>query len=141
MKNNIENVISFNELKKSNDVVIYKNEVFYYFDTGLSRKVYVNEEKTKVIKIEINDYPYHNKKEFEIYKNSNQKDLMCFTEYVNELNIIIQDFVIPLKFANETLKSKLTIKDFVFASSCRNEVGFDKNNKLICFDLDEFKKY
>ena len=29
----------------------------------------------------------------------------------------------------------------LFADSCRGEVGWTKEGKLVCFDLDEYKKY
>lgn len=50
---------------------------------------------------------------------------------------IEQEFCTPLKESDNVL----TLKQILFASSCRNEVGWTKDNRLVCFDLDEFKKY
>ncbi len=36
---------------------------------------------------------------------------------------------------------ELSADDIHFAASCRNEVGFDTEGKLRCYDYDEYRKY
>lgn len=116
--------------------IMHQGEMFSYFDEGCSRYVFVNEDKTKVIKIEQSKYGNFNEQEYNVYKNASeaQKEMMADTKLTNGL--IEQEFVLPIKFGGR----KLTMEQIRFAASCRNEVGW-KGDKLVCFDLDEFKKY
>ena len=121
-------------------VLFHKGENFTYFDEGCTRYVYVNEDESKVIKIDKRLSQYDNKwneLENDIYKNANREDreLMVPTSIHNGL--IEQDFVEPIKYGGK----KLSIKQRQFAISCRNEVGWTEDGRLLCFDLDEFKKY
>lgn len=118
-------------------VIFHKGEVFTYFDEGLTRYVYVNADKTKVIKIEHTAYSKFNQLEFDIYNEANAeiKDQMAETTIHN--NIIEQEFCLPIKLSDK----KLTMSEVRFAKSCRKEVGWNKDGKLVCFDLDEFRKW
>ena len=120
-------------------VVLYKGETYSYFDSGLTRHVFVNSEKTKVIKFVIESFSYDfNQEEFDVYKNSSEeaKKLMIPTT-IGEGGIIEQDYCNPIKFD----KRKMSIPQMLFANSCRGKVGWNSQDELVCFDLSEFKKY
>ncbi len=119
-------------------VLMYKGETFTFFDEGCTRYVYANKDNTKVIKILKNDVGLnYNQQEIDIYAKASEetKSQMVRTELVG--GIIEQDFVTPIKFGGK----KLTIPQRLFANSCRGEVGWTIDGNLVCFDLDEFKKY
>lgn len=126
------------KVNKNEDVFHYKGDKYTYFDEGLTRSVWVNEEKTKVVKV-LHDALNHdfNKDEFETYTNSSEKDRdqMALTEL--EDGVIVQEFCNPIKFDNRPLK----LRQKLFAAQCRNEVGWNHAGELVCFDLDEYKKY
>ncbi len=133
----LENKISVQEAKKM--VIMHNNEAYTYFDEGCTRHVFVNADQTKVIKIHQSKMSgiNYNKKEADIYESASDenKAQMVPSQYVNGL--VEQPFVTPIKFGGR----KLSIPQRMFASSCRNEVGWDDDGNLVCFDLDEFKKY
>jgi hypothetical protein len=132
----IENKISLSEAKKM--VIMHKGEAYTYFDEGLTRHVYVNADETKVIKLLIKENcKDYNTEEFEIYTNASDEIKAEMVETTISNGLIEQEFVTPIKFGGK----RLTIPQRLFASSCRNEVGWDKDGKLLCFDLDEYKKY
>lgn len=122
-------------------VIIFKNEAYSYFDSGLSRHVFVNKDKTKVIKILISDTDGHNFNldEYEIYNSAseNNKKQMAYTEISSDNTIIVQEYCSPIKFDER----QMTLPQIRFALSCRNEVGWTNDGKLVCFDLDEFKRH
>ena len=122
------------------DAIFHKGEVYTYFDEGLTRHVYANDSKTKVIKILIRkDCMDFNLEEAEIYENASEdvKKEMAETKLTLDGMLIEQEFCNPIKFDDRNL----TIPEMLFASSCRDEVGWTKNGVLVCFDLDEYKKY
>lgn len=122
------------------DAIFHKGEVFTYFDEGSTRHVYVNADKTKVIKILIRkDTIDYNLTEAKIYDNASDevKGQMAKTELTMDGLLIEQEFCNPIKFDDR----KLTIPQIRFAKSCRDEVGWNKDGELVCFDLDEFKRY
>jgi hypothetical protein len=132
----LENKITVQEAKQM--VIMHKGEAYTYFDEGLTRHVFVNKDETKVIKILQYNYGInYNIEEAKIYTNANDEDKeqMVNTTLVNGL--IEQDFVTPIKFGGR----RLNIAQRLFASKCRNEVGWTSDGRLQCFDLDEFKKY
>lgn len=120
--------------------IVFDNEVFTYFDEGLTRYVFVNEDKTRVIKILIDatmkDY---NTEEAEIYDKASDKvrSEMAETRLVAGGLLIEQEFCNPIKFDDR----ELDLKQLQFASACRDEVGWDKDGNLVCFDLDEYRRY
>lgn len=122
--------------------ILYKGEAFTFFDSGLTRYVFANDDKTKVIKIliekEVGRFDY-NKEESEIYTNASdeKKAKLAKTELTYNGTIIEQEFCNPIKFD----KRKLTLPQILFAGACRNEVGWTKEGNLVCFDLDEYMKY
>ena len=137
---NIESIIQLKTLDQSvkEQIILYKGEAYVFFDTGNTRFVFANKDKTKVIKILIEEHlKDYNQEEFDIYTNA-------LTEVKNQLaktgingRIIEQEFCNPIKFDDR----KLSIKQHRFASRCRNEVGWTVDDRLVCFDLDEFLKY
>lgn len=119
-------------------VILHKQEAFKFFDEGTTRYVYVNQDNTKVIKLNKTESGFDwNTEELKIYQNATEEDKaqMAKTEMTN--GFIEQDFCIPIKFGGK----RLSISERLFAASCRNEVGWSREGTLICFDLDEFKKY
>lgn len=120
--------------------ILYKGETFTYFDSGLTRHVFVNADKTKVIKILIDkNSKEYNQEEIDIYKSaeSEQKNEMAETSIAYDGFVVEQEFCNPIKWDNR----ELTIPQMMFAASCRQEVGWTKDGRLVCFDLDEYKKY
>jgi hypothetical protein len=138
----IEQVIQFETREQSitEHVILYKGEAYTFFDNGLTRYVFANADKTKVIKILIKKDSYdYNEEEFDIYNNASESNRtkMAKTELTYNGEIIEQEFCNPIKFDNRSL----TIPQILFANKCRNEVGWNKNGELVCFDLNEFMKY
>ena len=136
----IQKIIDLNQNQNINEetILFHDNEMFQYYDEGMTRFVFVNEDKTKVIKIlkSNNSFDY-NKEENDIYQNAQEeiKKEMAETKLVN--GFIEQEFVLPIKFSNKDL----TIKQMLFAATSRDEVGWDKDGSLKCFDLSEYRKY
>ena len=138
----IEQVISFQHVQDSirEHVILYKGEAFTFYDMGLTRYVFTNGDNTKVIKILIEKEHFdYNLEEGDIYKNASDevKSKMARTELTYNGTIIEQEFCLPIKFSDK----KLNIAQMLFAKSCRNEVGWNKEDKLVCFDLDEYMRY
>lgn len=117
------------------DGILYRGEVYEYLDSGLTRRVYVNSDRTKVIKILIDDDGInHNEIERDIYNSKKGCGELCHTYYDKELNIIVQDYLRPID--RELLPGEIRL-----SMSCRGEVGLDVNDRLLCYDLDEYRKY
>lgn len=138
----IEHVIQQDKLDNSiqKQAILYKGEAYTYFDSGLTRHVFVNPDKTKVIKILVDkNHKDFNLDEINRYKNANAeaRAQMAHTEITYDGFVVEQEFCNPIKFDDR----KLTIAQIMFASSCRDEVGWNKAGKLVCFDLDEYKRY
>ena len=135
-KISIENIQISKDIK--NSVIQHKGDIYNYYDSGLSRHVFVNADKTKVVKIPVNpSNQFFNDEEYEIYINSSEdkKKKLVKTEIYN--GIIEQEYVTPIKYSDK----KLLMSQIIFARSCREEVGWDKDGNLVCFDLSEYKKY
>ena len=123
---------------RTEDSVLYKGEVWDYLNSGLTRNVYVNSDRTKVVKFLIEPLGFnHNQLEGEIYRNSNDKDSMGVTHYDEVYNVVEQEFLVSIEESDR----ELTMGQIQFASSCRNEVGWDSEGRLKCFDLSEYKKW
>lgn len=132
----MENKISLDEARSM--VIMYQGEMFTYFDEGCTRYVFKNKDKTKVIKLLKSEMgKNYNQEEADIYHNATdrQRNEMAVTKLVE--GFIEQEFVEPIKFAGK----RLTMEQVRFANSCRKEVGWAKDGRLVCFDLDEYKKY
>lgn len=138
----IEHVIKQDKTDESikKKAILYKNEAFTYFDSGLTRHVFVNKDKTKVIKILIKkDHKDFNQEEIDIYNNANSeiKKQMAKTVSTYDGFVVEQEFCNPIKWDERSM----SISQIMFATSCRNEVGWNKDGDLVCFDLNEFKRY
>lgn len=128
--------ISLSEAR--NMAIMHQGEIFKYFDEGCTRYVFCNADRSKVIKLVKHEHGKDwNAEEADIYKNATPEDrtLMVRTELIN--GFIEQDFVLPVKYGGR----KLTREQIYFSNSCRNEVGWSEDGTIVCFDLDEFKKY
>jgi hypothetical protein len=122
-------------LKKENSV-LYKGEVWDYFDEGLSRRVYVNSDRTKVVKFLIEPMGVdYNEIENRIYQTAASKGELAHTQLVD--GVIEQEFLEPIKWSNK----EMNLLQIQFSRRCRGEVGWDKNGVLKCFDLDEWRKW
>lgn len=137
--NKIELLTVIDNLIDKTHCVYYKGETYNFFDSGLTRRVFVNEEGTKVIKLLINEFEgiNHNQIEYDIYSSSENKDKLAKTEISSDGNIVEQEFVLPIKFSDK----ELSLEEIQFAMKCRNEVGWNSIGNLVCFDLDELNKY
>jgi hypothetical protein len=132
----LENRITAQEAKSM--VIMHKGEAYTFFDEGCTRHVYVNADQTKVIKIlQSKNSKDYNQEEIDIYTNASDEVKAQMVPTIITNGLIEQQFVTPIKFGGK----KLTIPQRLFASSCRNEVGWTEDGRLLCFDLDEFKKY
>jgi len=132
----LENKISLEEAKQM--MILHKGEVYTFFDEGNTRHVFVNKDETKVIKILQRDTGFdYNTEEAEIYANATDEDKEKMAETTISHGMVEQEFVTPIKFGGK----RLTIPQKLFASKCRNEVGWDKDGNLVCFDLDEYMQY
>ena len=132
----MDNKISLSEARMM--AIMHENEVYKYFDEGNTRYVFANEDESKVIKLcKERMSNMFNEQEAKIYENASDEDKtqMANTKMIN--GFIEQEFCLPIKWSGE----KLNIKQRRFSLSCRDEVGFNKDGELVCFDLDEFKKY
>lgn len=136
----IEQILQQKRRDVTNDIVLYKGETFTYWDSGLTRHVFVNADKTKVIKFLIEkDHKDYNLEEFNIWDKASDevRNELAQTSLELEGSVIEQEFCNPIKFDGR----KLSMKQILFAGRCRNEVGWDKDGNLKCFDLSEYKQY
>lgn len=124
----------------SQSAIMHKGEVYSYFDSGFTRHVFVNADKTKVVKIlrGCNVFDF-NKQEHEIYLNANEdaRSRMAQTALDPGTGIIEQEFANPIKFDERPL----TIKQHSFSLKCRGEVGWTNDGRLVCFDLNEYMSW
>lgn len=132
----VEKKVSLDEARSL--AIMHNGEVFTYYDEGCTRYVYINKDESKVIKIDkTRGSNKWNQDEIDIYEKASEekKTQMVPTRMHNGL--IEQDYVEPIKYGGK----KLSIPQRLFASSCRGEVGWTEDGRLLCFDLDELKKY
>ena len=131
--------------EQDNDVIIVNGEAFTYKSSGLTRRVYANKDKTFVIKIPLKEsYSYCNKEEISIYENASEKTKSQMAEtQILPNGYIMQEFLWSLDdpLTDGVITRKITAEEIRFARSCREDVGFDKDGVMKCFDLEEFKKY
>lgn len=142
-----EIIITYDKLSKEQDtdIIIVNGEVFTYKASGLTRRVYQNKDKTKVIKIALQEsYYYNNTEEASIYNSmsENVRAQMAETKLLDN-GYIEQEFLWTLDdpLTESMITRDITIEEIRFARSCRNDVGFDKNGVMKCHDLEEYKKY
>lgn len=141
----IEHNISNDASQNNADVVVVNGETFTFKATGLTRRVFANADKTKVVKIPVrNDYQHFNDEEFELYNDANEEKRKEIAETSQlEHGFIIQEYLYTLDdpATPNWLNRPMTMKEIRFADSCRSDVGYDKDGNLKCFDIHEYKKY
>lgn len=143
----IEQIVNVNTatVESKADVILVNGEAFTYKNSGLTRRVFVNKDKTLIVKVPITvEDQRHNDKEAELWAEANDETRSQLAETQKLSNgYILQEFLQTLD--DETtegwLNRPMTMSEIRFATSCRNEVGYDTNGKLKCYDYDEFKKY
>jgi hypothetical protein len=139
----IEQIITV-ENSTNFDCIYVEGEVFTYKNSGLTRKVYENANKTFVIKIHVDECVNWNKREFKVWEGAHdvERQKMAQTQHLKN-GYIKQEFLYSLddERTKDFIQRDLTMKEIRFAQSCRNDVGFDKNGNLKCFDLEEYKNY
>lgn len=127
------------------DVIVVNGQVFTFKNTGLTRRVFVNSDKTLVVKVPVNKFDQkHNDNEAELWKEASDDKRAQLAETQQLPNgYILQEFLYTLDDpeTESFLGRSLTMDEISFAGSCRNDVGFDSNGVLKCYDYDEFKKY
>jgi len=124
----LDNKISLEDAKSM--IIMHKGEAYTYFDEGLTRHVYANADKTKVIKLNMRESGInYNQMEIDIYTNASEESKEQMVETTISNNLIEQEFVTPIKFGGK----KLTIQKRWFDRSCRKEVGWTVDGKLQCF--------
>ena len=141
----IEQIVNVNTatVESKADVILVNGEAFTYKNSGLTRRVFVNKDKTLIIKVPITvEDQRHNDKEAELWSEADEETRSQLAETQRLSNgYILQEFLQTLD--DETtegwLNRPMTMSEIRFATSCRNEVGYDTNGKLKCYDYDEFK--
>ena len=122
--------------QSKSDVLLYKGEAYTYLYEGLSRMVFVNADKTKVIKHNKTETNF-NQLEIDIYTGANEQDKaqMAQTTYNEAFQVIEQEYCRPM------LPHEMTLELMLFANRCRGDVGWNSTGELVCFDFAEYKKY
>lgn len=143
----IEHIVNIKTatVESTADVIFVNGEAFTYKNTGLTRRVFVNKDKTLIVKVPINKYDQkHNDNEAEHWNECTEDERSQLAETKRLYNgYILQEFLQTLDddTTPEWLGRSLTMSEISFASSCRSDVGFDTNGVLKCYDYDEFKQY
>ncbi len=142
----VEQVRTATGKENNAEAVLFEGVAYVYHNTGLTRRVFVNKEKTKVVKIPVTEHDFdHNKAEAEQWANASEKMRARLTPCRLLSNGWLEmDFLYTLNDKETEAKwghLDLTVEEITFASSCRNEVGFDTEGKLRCYDYDEYMKY
>ena len=143
----IEQIVDVNvaTVESTADVILVNGEAFTYKNSGLTRRVFVNEAKTLIVKTPITKYDQaHNDEEARLWEEADEETRSQLAETQRLSNgYILQEFLQTLddETTEEWLNRPMSMSEIRFATSCRNEVGYDTNGKLKCYDYDEFKKY
>lgn len=143
----IEHIINVKQatVESKADVIFINGEAFTFKNTGLTRRVFVNKDKTLIVKVPIHDLDQmHNDNEAKMWENASEEKRAQLAETKRLSNgYILQEYLHTLddKDTPEWLGRGMTMPEIRFASSCRNDVGYDENKVLKCYDYDEFKAY
>lgn len=143
----IEQIVNVNTatVESTADVILVNGEAFTYKNSGLTRRVFENKNKTLVVKVPIDvEYQRHNDNEATLWNEASEELRSQLAETQRLPNgYIVQEYLHTLddKETQEWLGRLMTNKEIRFAASCRNDVGYDANGVLKCFDYDEFKQY
>lgn len=141
----IEHTISQDSEENRADVIIVNGEAFTYKATGNTRRVFVNADKTRVIKVPVQrNYQHFNNEEIEIWNATTDEIRKELAETsILDNGYIMQEFLHTLddESTPQWLGRVMTMKEIRFADACRSDVGYDKDGNLKCFDLPEYKNY
>jgi len=143
----IEHIINVSTatVESKADVIIVNGEAFTYKNTGLTRRVFENKDKTLIIKVPVEkEYQRHNDNEAELWEQATEEERSQLAETKRLSNgYILQEYLHTLddKDTEAWLGRPMTMAEIRFATSCRNDVGYDENKNLKCYDYDEFKQY
>mgnify|MGYP003579199356 CR=1 FL=1 len=143
----IEQILNVNTatVESQADVILVNGEVFTYKNSGLTRRVFVNKDKTLVIKVPTDKYyQRHNDNEAKLWNEASDEEKEQLAETKMLANgYILQEFLQTLDDPDTAINlgRTLTMDEIYFAGSCRNDVGFDTPGRLKCYDYDEIKKY
>lgn len=143
----IEQIIQVNiaTVESKADVIYINGEAFTFKSTGLTRKCFQNKDRTLIVKVPIHEHDQlHNDNEAKMWENASEETRSQLAETKQLSNgYILQEYLHTLDDVNteKWLGRPMTMKEIRFAKSCRNDVGYDSNRNLKCFDYDEFKAY
>lgn len=143
----IEQIVNVNTatVESKADVILVNGEAFTYKNSGLTRRVFVNKDKTLIVKVPITvEDQRHNDNEAELWSEADEETRSQLAETQRLSNgYILQEFLQTLddETTEEWLNRPMSMSEIRFATSCRNEVGYDTSGRLKCYDYDEFKKY
>lgn len=141
---NIINVVNAKIAVRA-DAIIINNQIFTFKNTGLTRRVYENADKTLVIKVPVDKiHQRENDNEADLWEKANEETRKQLAETKKLSNgYILQEYLHTMDDPDTQawLARKMTMAEVRFATSCRNDVGYDANQTLKCYDYDEFKAY
>ncbi len=127
------------------DVILVNGVPFFYKNTGNTRRVFVNKEKTLVVKVPITtlDQQYNDNEAQKWDEFSDEVRTQFAETKLLEGGYVVQEYLHTMDDpeTENWLGRNMTMSEVRFALSCRNEVGYDANGVLKCYDYDEFKKY
>lgn len=127
------------------DIIIVNGEAFYYKASGITRRVFANKEKTKVIKVPVERDAFRwNEEEIRCWNEANEQTrLELASTKLLENGYIEQEYLHTLDdpSTEDWLGRPMTMKEIRLAKSCRQDVGYDKDGNLKCFDLHEYKQW
>lgn len=132
-------------LENDADVIVVNGEAYTFKNSGLTRRVFVNKDKTFVIKVPVGKTGQHfNDEEMDLWDKANddRRKEYATTEILPN-GYIKQEFLHTLDDpeTEKWLGRTMTMKEIRFAKSCREDVGFDKDGNLKVYDLHEYKQY
>ncbi len=131
-----------NDIRET-DAILVNGEIFTFKATGLTRRVFANADKTKVVKVSLTRDNYFNEEEINLFTKADddKKRQLAITQMLDN-GYIEQEYLITLDDPEaDKLINQMTNEEIGFARSCRGDVGFDKNGVLKCHDIEEYKKY
>lgn len=143
----IEHIIEVNTatVESKADVIFVNGQVFTYKNSGLTRRVFVNEDKTLVVKVPVDTQSQiHNDAEITFWGEASDEIKPQLAETKRLPNgWVIQEYLHTLDDpeTENWLGRSLTNKEIRFAASCRSDVGFDDEGNIKCYDLEEYKKW
>jgi hypothetical protein len=146
-RNKIEHVIDVTQatVESKADAIVVNGQLFLFKNTGLTRRVFVNKELGIVVKVPITEHDRrYNEREADLWESMGDEKRKTFAETKLLPNgYVIQEFLHTMDDDEtpEWLGRSLTMEEIFFSRACRDEVGFDKDGNMKCYDFDEYMKY